>query len=145
MTFSEWFKKNKVLVIGLASAVALPIYDLISKGETSTKVIVMAAAVALTSYLSRNLRGQWQTITSIVGTVLATYIVQEQSGNPIGWTQLILQGIILFLGASAAPAKSVGYEHTAIIMEAKKEGEQAIPTPAPPPPGEPTIKYTPSK
>lgn len=125
----EWFDKNKVLIIGLLSAIALPIYDLISKGETSTKVIVMAAAVALTSYLARNLRGQWQTIAGIVATVLATYIAQEQSGQPISWTQLILQGVILFLGASSSPAKSLGYEKTATIVAAKSEGEKAIPTP----------------
>ncbi len=134
MAFSDWFTKNKVLIIGLLSAIALPIYDLISKGETSTKVIVMAAAVALTSYLSRNLRGQWQSISAIVGTVLATYITQEQTGNPISWAQLIMQGIVLFLGASSAPAKSIGYEHTPVIMEAKKEGEAITPTPAPPAP-----------
>lgn len=122
MTFQDWFTKNKVLIIGLLSAIALPIYDLISKGETSTKVIVMAGAVALTSYLSRNLRGQWQSIATIVGTVLATYIAQEQAGA-VSWAQLIMQAIVLYLGASASPAKSVGYEKTPIIVEAKKEGD----------------------
>lgn len=144
MAFSDWFTKNKVLIIGLLSAIALPVYDLVSKGETSTKVIVMAGAIALTAYLSRNLRGQWQTIAATVGTVLATYIAQSQTGN-VSWTQLIMQFIVLFLGASAAPAKSIGYEKTSVIMEAKKEGETIVPTAAPPPPPDPTIKYTPSK
>lgn len=143
MTFTDWFTKNKVLIIGLASAIALPVYELISKGDTSSKIIITAVAVALTSYLARNLRGQWQTIASIVGTVLATYIVQDQTGN-VSVAQLIMQFIILFLGASSAPAKSIGYEHTPVIMEAKKEGESIVPTPAPPP-AEPSIKYTPLK
>lgn len=134
MTLSEWFTKNKVLVIGLLSAIALPIYELISKGETSTKVIVMAAAVALTSYLARNLRGQWATIAAIVGTVLATYITQDQSGLPISWAQLILQFVVLFLGAVSAPAKSIAYEKTPVIMQAKMQSEVAVPTVAPPPP-----------
>lgn len=133
MTFSEWFTKNKVLIIGLASAIALSLYELVSKGETSTKVFIVSAAVAITSFLSRNLRGQWQTIAAIIGTVLATYIAQDQTGN-VSWAQLFLQGIILFLGASSSPAKSIGYEKTPVIAEAKKEGEQIAPTVAPPKP-----------
>lgn len=133
----EFFIKNKVLIIGLLSAIALPVYDLIQKGETSTKVIAMAASVAITSYLARNLRGQWATISGIVGTVLATYITQDQSGQPISWAQLILQGVILFLSASSSPAKSVGYEQTPVIKEAKKEGEAKVPTVAPPQPNTP--------
>lgn len=133
----DFFDKYKVLIIGLLSAIALPIYDLIQKGETSTKVIVMAAAVALTSYLARNLRGQWASIAGIVGTVLATYITQESTGNPISWAQLIMQFVVLFLAALSAPAKSIGYEKAPAIIQAKQEGEQAVPTVAPPPPNSP--------
>lgn len=133
MTFAEWFTKNKVLIIGLASAVVLPIYDLVSKGETSAKIIIVAASVALTAYLARNLRGQWATIAGILGTVLATYIVQDQSGQPISWAQLILQGVMLFLSASSSPAKSIAYEQTPAIKQAEVQAEAAIPTIAPPP------------
>lgn len=129
----EFFDKNKVLIIGLLSAIALPVYELLKNGETSTKVLVMSGAVALTSYLARNLRGQWATIAGAVGTMLATYIIQDQTGLPISWAQIIMQGLVLLLAASAPPPKSRGYESTAIIMEAKKEGEIAVPTPAPPP------------
>lgn len=128
----EFFDKYKVLIIGLLSAIALPVYELIKNGETSTKVLVMSGAVALTSYLARNLRGQWATIASAVGTMLATYIIQDQTGQPISWAQIIMQGLVLLLAASAPPPKSRGYENTAIIMEAKKEGEIAVPTAAPP-------------
>lgn len=134
MTLQEWFTKNKVLIIGLLSAVILPIYDLISKGETSTKVIIMAAAVALTAYLARNLRGQWQTIAGIVGTVLATYIAQQTSGQSVSWLQLIMQAVVLFLAASSSPAKSIAYERTPVIAEAKRQAEAAVPTTAPPKP-----------
>lgn len=131
---NTFFGKYKVLIIGLLSAIALPVYDLIQHGETSTKVIVMAAAAALTAYLSRNLRGQAGTIAAIVGTMLATYVTQDQTGQPISWAQIFLQGVILYLGAASAPPKSRGYEHSDIIMEAKKEGEAIVPTPAPPAP-----------
>ena len=130
----DFFNKNKVLIIGLLSAIALPIYDLVSSGETSLKVCVMAGLVALTSYLARNLRGQWATIAGAVGTMLATYITQDQSGQPISWAQIILQGVVLLLAATAPPAKSRGYEHTEVIVEAKAAGEAATPTLAPPQP-----------
>lgn len=133
----EFLHKNKVLIVGLLSAIALPVYELIQKGETSAKVIAMSAAVALTAYLSRNLRGQWGTIAGIIGTMLATYITQDQTGQPISWAQIVLQGVILFLAASSAPAKSVGYEQAPVIAQAKQEGEKAVPTIAPPPPEKP--------
>lgn len=126
--------KNKVIIIGLLSAVALPVYDLINKGETSVKVLVMAGAVALTSYVARNMRGQWATIASSVGTMLATYLTQSETGQPVTWVQLIGQGILLILGASAPPIKSIGYEQTKVISQAEAAGEKAVPTIAPPPP-----------
>lgn len=128
----DFLSKNKVLIIGLLSAIALPVYDLIKNGETSTKVLVMSAAVALTSYLSRNLRGQWQTIAATFGTMLATYMTQEAGEQPISWAQIIGQGIILFLAAASAPAKSIGYEKTPVIVAAKEEGEKIAPTPSMP-------------
>lgn len=131
MTFQEWFTKNKVLIVGLLSAIVLPIYDLITKGETSAKTIVIAVGVALTGFLAKNLRGQWATIAGIIGTVLATYITQSQTGQPISWAQLILQGVVLFLAAVSSPAKSIGYEKTPVISEAKKEGERIAPSTAP--------------
>lgn len=132
MTLSEWFTKNKVLIIGLLSAIVMPIYDLIKQGHTSTNTVILTAAIAITAYFARNLRGQWQTIFGILATVVANYAVQAGTGQPIKWWELILGGIALFLSASAPPAKSVGYEKTPVIVEAKKAGEEIAPTPVPP-------------
>lgn len=123
----NFFNKNKVLILGLLSAIILPVYDLITKGETHTKVLIFSAAVAATAFLARNLRGQWATIAGIVGTGITTYVSMEQSGT-ISWLQLFGQLIVLYLAAVAPPAKSRGYEHTAAITEARLKGEKLTPT-----------------
>lgn len=128
-----WFHKNKVLLIGLISSIALPLYYLINTGETSIKVIVVATLAALTSFLARNLRGQVATISGIVGTILATYFT-DALDHPISWGQIILQAIVLYLAALTGPAKSVGYERTPEILAATKEGERLVPTLASPKP-----------
>lgn len=129
----NFLKANKVLIFGLLLSIILPIYELISKGETSLKVLVVAAGGALTAFLARNLRGQWATIAGIFGTMLATYVTQDQLGHTISWTQIILQGIVLFLTSQMPAAKSIAYEQTPTIMKAKQQAENAVPTIAPPP------------
>lgn len=127
----SWFHRNKVLLIGLLTSVALPLYDLVSKGETSAKVLVVAFLGGTTSYLARNLRGQVATICGIVGTIVATYFT-DSIDHPISWAQITLQALILYLAAVSPPAKSVGYERTSIIEEAKKQGQLIVPTLAQP-------------
>lgn len=129
----SWFHKNKVLLIGLVMSVALPLSDLLNKGVTSTKVLVVAGLAAITSVLARNLRGQIGTLAGVIGTLLATYFT-DSNNHPISWAQITLQAIILYFGASSAPPKSIGYERTAEIVEAKKQGELLVPTLAPPKP-----------
>lgn len=131
----SWFHKNKVLLIGLLSAIALPLYDLVSKGETSVKILTVAFLAAATSYLARNLRGQVATILGIVGTIVATYFT-DTTTNPISWAQITLQAVILYLAAVTPPAKSVGYERTTEIKKAKRQGEILVPTLAKPQPTE---------
>lgn len=129
-----WFNKHKVLIIGLLMAIALPINDLITTGETSKKVIIISAATAALAFLSRNIRGQWATIIGLIGTTLATYLTMVQTGQQISWSQIVLQFVIAVLAAIAPPAKSRGYENTPLIATAKKEGERLTPTSAPPQP-----------
>lgn len=132
-SISDFFSKNKVLIFGLILAAVLPVYDLIQNGTTTTADLIVAASAAAAAYLSRNLRGQWQTLAGIAGTVIASYATQK-SGGHVQWWQLLMQGLILYLTASMPPAKSVAYEQTPTIMNAKQQGENAVPTLAPPPP-----------
>jgi cell division protein FtsW (lipid II flippase) len=125
----NFFNEYKVVIIGLISAVALALNELFIQGEASTKVLVYAAFLAALSFLAKNLRGQWATISGIVATALSTYITQEQSGT-ISWPQIILQAVIAFLAVVAPPAKSRGYEHTQTIQNAKAAGEVSFPSTA---------------
>lgn len=127
----EWFNAHKVLILGLLASVALPINDLITQGETSTKVIVFSAITAILTFLARNLRGQWVTIAGILGTTFTYYITMDSTGN-IEWGKIIMFVVMQVFAIVAPPAKSRGYEHTDIIAEAKAEGEQIKPTTAPP-------------
>ncbi len=126
-----WLNAHKVLLIGLITAIAMPVYDLIQNGETSTKVIVLAAATALISWLGRNMRGQWVTIVGILGSTVVTKLGEE--GEVLNWKAVALQVIIQMLALATPAPKSRGYEETDIIMEAKREGELIEPTVAPPP------------
>jgi uncharacterized membrane protein len=120
---SSFFNDNKVLIIGLFSAVALALNEVFSKGDYNSKALVFAAFIAALSFLANNLRGQWATIAGILGTTLSTYITMDQTGN-ISWPQLIMQAVIALLAVVAPPAKSRGYEHTQTIENAKGAGER---------------------
>jgi hypothetical protein len=123
----SFFNQYKVVILGCLSAIALALYDLTKTGETSTKVLVFAGALALTSFLANNLRGQWASIAGIVGTAITTYVTMDQQGA-ISWSQLILQLVVAMLAVAAPPPKSRGYEHTATISNARYDGERKAPT-----------------
>lgn len=129
----SFFNKYKVLIIGLLTAVALPLNDLITTGETSAKVLAFASVTALLSYAARNFRGQWATIAGFLGTTVATYLTMQENGS-VSWAQLVLQLLLQLLAAAAPPAKSRGYENTDLIESAKQKGELAVPTSAHPKP-----------
>jgi hypothetical protein len=116
----NFFQKNKVVISGAVLATTLAIMELSKAGEASTKALIFAGAIALTAFLARNLRGQWSTIATMLGTSVATYVSMEQTGN-VSWLQLVGQAIVLFLGATAPPAKDREYEHSTPILEAKEE------------------------
>lgn len=122
----QFLIKNKVVIIGVATAIALAISELVKGGEASTKVLIFSAMIAGASWVARNLRGQWATISGLVGNSLAAYLTMQETGN-VSYAQLLLQFIISLLAVIAAPAKSIGYEKSEVIKEAKKEGEAIQP------------------
>lgn len=124
---STFFNDNKVMIVGLLSAVALALNEIFVKGDYNTKALVFSAFIAALSFLANNLRGQWSTIAGILGTSLSTYLTMDQTGT-ISWPQLILQAVIAILAVVAPPAKSRGYEHTTTIENAKYQGERIKPT-----------------
>ncbi len=126
-----FFNKNKVLIFGLLSAVALTLNETFRAGVASPKILVFAALIAAASFLAKNLRGQWATITGLVGNALVVYLTQYEQGN-VSIEQLILQFIIGFLAIIMPPAKSIGYERTQVITDAKAQGESVQPSVAKP-------------
>ena len=120
-----FWDKHKVFIVGLLSAVALALNELMTSGEVSAKILAYAGFIAALSYLSKNLRGQWATITGIVLTALATYIEQERMGT-VTWRQIILQATIALLAAIAPPPKSIEYEKSPTIVQAKEEAATQI-------------------
>lgn len=129
----NFFNKYKVIILGLLSAIALAVSELIKGGESSTKVLILAGMIAAASFLANNIRGQWASIAGLFGTALTTYLTMQQTGS-VSWAQLVLTFVIGLLAILAAPAKSRGYETTPTIAQAKSEGEQAAPTVVPPKP-----------
>lgn len=129
----SWFNIHKVLIFGFLTAIALPVYDLISKHETDTMTVILAVATAAIAFIGRNMRGKWVTIIGIVGSTIITKFT-ETHGVGIDWRALVLQILIQAIALATPAPKSIGYEHTDIIQEAKREGEQIEPTVAPPKP-----------
>ncbi len=127
MILSFW-NKNKVFILGLIGAVTLAIQPFATNTseEVKWKLIGFAALVATTSYFARNWRGQGVSVLNVLGQVAGAMTVVLQSGN-WRWDQMILQ-IMIGIGLFAMPdPKSRGYEHSELIKEAKKEGEQILP------------------
>lgn len=126
-----FFEKYKVLIFGLLTAIALPLNDLAQHGEISVKVWVYAGFTAGLTFVAKNFRGQWATISGILGTGLAMYMTMESNGT-VNWSQLIMFMVLQILAAVAPPAKSIGYEKSDTIKDAVQEGENRFPTMAKP-------------
>lgn len=125
--------KNKVLIIGLLSAVLLAVSELIKGGQSSTKVLIFSGLIAAAGFLANNLRGQVASIIGLLGNSLTVFLTMQQQGT-VSWAQLLIQFMVGVLAILAAPAKSEGYEKTELIKEAKKEGEIIQPSPTLPNP-----------
>ncbi len=123
----DFFMKNKVLIIGLLSAILLAISEIVKGNDASIKMLIFSAVVAGLSFLAKNLRGQAASIAGLIASALTAYLTQQETGH-VSWAQIVTQTLIALLGIWASPAKSVGYEKTDIIVEAKKSGEEIQPT-----------------
>jgi hypothetical protein len=123
----NWFYQNKVVIVGLLTAVLLAVQEAMKAGESSTKVFVFAGILAAISFLANNLRGQVATIIGIVGTAISTYVTMDQTGS-VSWSQIVLQTMLALLAVFAPPAKSKGYEYTQTIQQAKSQGERIKPS-----------------
>lgn len=120
---TNFWSENKVLILGLAGAVLMVVQQL-TKGVDNIdwKVVSLAAGVAAAGYVGKNWRGQTNSIIGIVGNV-GWSIYEVYTSGHFTWVQVAIQFGTLYLTLSAPDAKSRGYEHSELIVAAKKEGE----------------------
>ena len=116
----NFFTKNKVLLLGLLSAIAVAIKGFTAGPEIQWKAVGFAALMAALSYIANQWRGQGVTALGIMGTLAYTFVQLNQSGT-FTWNQFILMSIAAILAAVAPPPKPVTYEENPMIEKAKEE------------------------
>lgn len=122
MKFVETFwSKNKVFILGLASSLALALNEFLSKPheDQSMKVYLIAALMAVLSYVAKEWRGKGVTIVGIIGTLASVYLSLQTTGT-FTWNQFLMSAIAAILAAVAPPPKPSTYEHSENIVRAKE-------------------------
>jgi hypothetical protein len=117
---TTFWNRWKVFIIGLASSIVFALQELLSKtqAEQDTKVYLYAVLMAALSFVATQWRGQGMTLIGIVGTLAATFVSLNQTGN-FSWTQFIIYGLAAVLSAVAPPPKPQTYETDKDIVQAK--------------------------
>lgn len=122
----EFFAKHKVFILGGLAAIAVVLQEFISQPEPSWKVVGFAAFMALLAFVAKEWRGQGLSIVGIVGNLAGVFVTIWQTGN-FTWTQFALQAILAIIATAVPNPKSVGYEKTDVIQQAKSDGETTHP------------------
>lgn len=131
MNLKTVFDNNKVVIFGLISAVCIALVPYLETDKIEPLVLAYAAVIAVGSYVANNLRGQWVTIAGVVITSAANVLDILHRGGDIDIYRLLLTLAVNIGLTAAGPFKSRGYERTAVIQAAKKQGEEIKPTPIP--------------
>lgn len=122
----EFFLKHKVFILGLLAAVAVVLQEFIGHPEPSWKVIGFAAFMAVLAFIAKEWRGQGLSIVGIVGNLAGVFVTIQQTGN-FTWSQFAVQAILAIIATAAPNPKSVGYEQSQTIQDAKTAGEMERP------------------
>lgn len=127
MDIKNFWKEHKVFIVGLIAAVGTAAYEIITKGsDFSWWAIAWSAFIGGISFAGKNLRGQWASIFTTLGTT--TYAFYMLHNSPEGLTSeqvikdLIFPAFLAIIGVfNTSPPKMREYEHTPTIVEAKNE------------------------
>ena len=130
-----FWERNKVLILGLMSAIAVAITPFAQAGDPGDAVkwstVGFAVLIATLSYLGNEWRGQGMTILGLIGNgaaVAGSLLAQGSHVNTSQFIiQLIIQTFIAISMTSQSDPKSKGYENSPTIKEAKKDGEVILP------------------
>jgi uncharacterized protein YcfJ len=134
MNTASFWQKNQVLITSIASALIMFLQPVIDSGqEIDWKVIGLGALAVVAGIIGNEFRGKGQSIAGILGAIAYSYMEVMKTGE-LSWDRFILSVVIGIAGLAAPPFKSIGYEKTDIIKQAKKEGELDVPTPIGPKP-----------
>lgn len=127
-----WWAKNKVFVFGGIAAIIEAVVAFTSQETINWVLVGMAALTALAGYLGRTLRGQVGSIVGIIFTLILGILPSLISKTPVDWEHQLLWTLgqigALFFGLTAPPAKTIGYERTETIKDAKEEGKDITKT-----------------
>lgn len=116
-----FFTTNKVFILGLLAAIAVVLQQFLAEPTVDWKTVGLAVGIAILSYVANLWRGQGVTILGIIGTLAYVFVQNFASGVPLDWNKLILAALIAISFAVAPPPKSVNYEKSAVIVEAKEQ------------------------
>ncbi len=120
-TVLSFWDKWRVFVIGAATSAIFALQELLSKTqeEQDAKVYILAAMMAILSYIASQWRGQGVTITGVIGTLAYSFVTMQQTGN-FTWGQFALSALVAILAAVSPPPKPVTYETSKEIVQAKE-------------------------
>lgn len=116
-----FFTTNKVFILGLLAAIAVVLQQFLSEPTIDWKTVGLAIGIAILSYVANLWRGQGVTIFGIIGTLAYVFVQNAVIGVPLDWGKIILAFILAFIAAVAPPPKSLNYEKSAVIVEAKEQ------------------------
>jgi hypothetical protein len=123
----QWLSSNKVILFGILSAGILAVQQLASQYPKDYKVLGLAAFIAVLSFLAKDLRGQWGSILGSLipslGIVLSN--LETVPPTPIAWWQFFGAVALAIGGVLAPPAKSLAYESSPAIVQAKAQAATA--------------------
>lgn len=122
----KFWDDNKVLIIGLFSALLIALQEFALQAVIDWKVVGLAVGIAGISFIAKNWRGQSSSIIGILGNAAFAFITVYDTGS-FSWAQFAIQLTLTFGFAALPDPKSRGYEQTDTIRQAKVEGEQIKP------------------
>lgn len=123
----NFIQKNKVFLLGLIGAIALSLQQFTSSTAIDWKVIAYAAIMAALSYIARKWRGQGMSILGIFGTLAGAFVQVHETGH-FTWDQFFFSALMALISSATGPVKSVGYEKTTTIENAKANGKEITKT-----------------
>ena len=130
--FSTWFSTNKVLLLGLLGAVLVVLQQFLTQSTVDYKVVGFGVAIAILSFLAKNLRGQVASILGLLGSSVGTIAATIETGGKVTWIQVVISLIVAILGVVAPPAKSLSYETSSGVVAEKAEAAKMDASKQPP-------------